>query len=137
MATYAAPERERKGGGLDTGRTLAAISNELVRLLAKLYGHGPTRARTLMVEDVVVCRMLDPFTIAERTLLERGRGAEVRQLRAAFHEATRASFTAIVERNLGRRVVGFVADVDVDANLAALVFFLTPAAGQRGAMNGR
>jgi uncharacterized protein YbcI len=127
MATYAAPDRERRGGGLDTGRTLAAISNELVRLLARLYGHGPTRARTLMVEDVVVCRMLDPFTTAERTLIERGRKDEVRQLRAAFHEATRASFAAIVERHLGRRVSGFIADVDVDANLAALVFLLAPA----------
>ena len=136
MATYAAPDRERRGGGLDTGRTLAAISNELVRLLAKLYGHGPTRARTLMVEDVVICRMLDPFTIAERTLLAHGRGAEVRQMRAGFHEATRASLTAIVERNLGRRVAGFIADVDLDANLAALVFFLAPA-GQRADTAGR
>jgi len=127
MITYAAPDRERRGGGLETGRTLAAISNELVGLLARLYGHGPTKARTLMVEDVLVCRMLDPFTTAERTLLERGRKAEVRKLRAAFHEATRASFTAVVERNLGRRVGGFVADVDVDANMAALVFMLAPA----------
>jgi uncharacterized protein YbcI len=127
MATYAESNLNDRVRGLDRGRTLAAISNELVRLFSKLYGHGPTKARTLLVEDVLVCRMLDPFTTAERTLIERGQTETVQRMRATFHEELRGAFAEVVERHVGRRVTGFIADVEFEANLTALVFFLEPA----------
>jgi len=106
------------------GPMLAAISNELVGLHARCYGRGPTKARTLMVEDVVVCSLREPFTRAERTLIELGRRAEVEAARSAFGIGMRGELTAVVERLTGRRVIAFVSHIHVEPDMAVQVFFL-------------
>jgi uncharacterized protein YbcI len=120
-----------RGGGKVTsqsvdGPVLAAISNELVGLHARFYGRGPTKARTLMAEDVVVCSLREPFTRAEQTLIELGRRAEVEAARSAFGVEMRAELTAVVERLTGRRVIAFICEIHVDPDLAVHVFFLAP-----------
>ena len=106
------------------GRLLAAISNEMVGIYRRHYGRGPTRARTVMVEDVVLCRMLDPFTTSERTLIERGRLDEVKRIRHAFQQEMRVEFTEVVERLVGRQVDAFVSDVHVQPDMLIEMFFL-------------
>lgn len=106
------------------GRLLAAISNEMVGVYRRHYGRGPTRARTVMVEDVVLCRMLEPFTTSERTLIERGRIDEVKRIRHAFQQEMRVEFTEVVERLVGRRVAAFVSDVHVEPDMLIEMFFL-------------
>ena len=108
------------------GRLLAAISNEVVGLYRRHYGRGPTRARTVMVEDTVLCRMLDPYTTSERTLLQRGRVDEVKSMRHAFQEEMRVEFLEIIERLTGRKVVAFISDVHVEPDMVIELFFLEP-----------
>lgn len=105
---------------------LAAVSNEIVGLYRRYYGRGPTRARTVMVEDVVMCRMFDPFTTAERTLLQRGRREEVAAVREAFQQEMRVEFIEVVERLVRRRVVAFLSDLHVDPDMVIELFFLEP-----------
>lgn len=112
------------GGALQGGPLLAAISNEIVGVYRRHYGRGPTRARTVIVEDVVLCRMLDPFTTAERTLIARGRFEEVFNVRHAFQMEMRDEFVEIVERVVGRRVNAFLSDCHVDPDLVTEMFFL-------------
>ncbi|MEA2458407.1 MAG: hypothetical protein QOC95_1379 [Thermoleophilaceae bacterium] len=124
--------RESADEKVADGRQLLAISNELVSLHARFYGRGPTKARTLMVEDIVISRLSDPFTTAERTLLRTGREAEVRNMRAAFQSEMEAQFTDVVERAVGRRVIGFISEIHVDPDMAIELFFLEPESnGQR------
>src|SRR4051794_31223771 len=54
------------------GEVRATISNEIVRLQAEYYGKGPTKAKTYIVEDLVVVVLEESFTRAEKTLAERG-----------------------------------------------------------------
>jgi uncharacterized protein YbcI len=110
----------------DRGRAMLTISNELVSMHARYYGRGPTKARTLLVEDIVISRLADPFTKAERTLLSLGRVEEVRNMRAAFQHEMRDQFTGSVERALGRRVIGFISEIHVDPDMAIELFFLAP-----------
>lgn len=98
----------------------------MVGLYRRFYGRGPTRARTVMVEDVVMCRMFDPFTTAERTLLDRDRRADVARVRHAFQEAMREEFVEIIERLVGRKVVAFLSDVHIDPDMLVELFFLEP-----------
>jgi uncharacterized protein YbcI len=105
---------------------MLTISNELVSMHARYYGRGPTKARTLLVEDIVISRLADPFTKAERTLLSLGRVEEVRNMRAAFQHEMRDQFTGSVERALGRRVIGFISEIHVDPDMAIELFFLAP-----------
>ena len=108
------------------GAVRLAIANEIVRLLAQLYGRGPTKARTLINDDLVVCRLSEPYTRSELTMLAAGQLDAVRRLRKAFHEHTREAFEAVVERHCRRRVEGFVAEVYAQPHVAVLVFFLKP-----------
>ncbi len=79
------------------GPLVAALSNEFVKLFRNHYGRGPTQTRTIMVEDMIVCRMSDPFTTAEQTMIRIGRLEEVSRLRAAVQEQLREEFADVIE----------------------------------------
>ena len=120
MQPQDAPRRNRAG-------LLEEITRSVVRLHKEYIGHGPTRARTYMSEDVVVCVLRGGFTRAERTLLERGRTEGVLQQRRVVDEALRQPLSDTIERLLGRRVVGFTSGVQPAGELSTAVFLLEPA----------
>ena len=66
------------------GEVLTGISNALVRLHKEYYGKGPTKTKTFIVDDTVVCILRGGFTAVERTLVESGREQAVRDIRLAF-----------------------------------------------------
>ena len=61
-----------------------AISDGVVALMKDFYGSGPTRTKTYVMDDLVVCIMRGGFTRVEQTLLESGRGDAVSQQRVLF-----------------------------------------------------
>ena len=105
------------------GALVSQLSREIVQLHARLYGRGPTKARSYLQNDYAICILEEIFTTAERTLIGAGAGEHVRETRKRFQEAVRKDFLDVVERVTGRRVKVFLSQVDVDANLA-LEFFL-------------
>ena len=113
---------------LSGGHLVSALSNELVQLYRKHYGRGPTQTRTHVLEDMVVCRMADPFTPAEQTLIQIGRFEEVTRLRSIVQEQLREEFAAVIERLTQRTVVAHVSGVHADPDLCVNVFMLAPAA---------
>jgi hypothetical protein len=54
------------------GERRARISKEIVRLHSEYYGKGPTKAKTYIVDDLVVVVLEESFTRPEKTLAERG-----------------------------------------------------------------
>jgi uncharacterized protein YbcI len=104
--------------------TTSVISREIVRVHARLYGRGPTRAKTYLHQEFVLCSLEDIFTPAETTLIAAGQEDLVRATRTAFQDATRDEFIAIVERATGRRVRSFSCQVDPRSNTAFEVFLL-------------
>ena len=105
------------------GALISQLSREIVQLHARLYGRGPTKARSYLQADYAACVLEEIFTTAERTLIEAGSGEHVGETRRKFQEAVKDEFIAVVERITGRSVRVFVSQVDVDANLA-LEFFV-------------
>jgi uncharacterized protein YbcI len=118
------------------GQTLAAISNEVVRLRSRHYGRGPTKARTVIAGDMVVVRMFDPFTRAERTLIERGRLADVRHARAVLQDELAGEFTNAIEGLTGRTVIHYFSDVRSAPDVAVDLFLLEPLNGHWGENGG-
>jgi uncharacterized protein YbcI len=106
---------------------LAEVTNAVVRLHRRHYGKGPTRSKSYLVDDVLVCVMRDVFTTVERTLVEAGDHAKVRETRLAFRDAMRDRFIEEVERVVGRPVLGFTSQVLVEQETAIDVFVLEPA----------
>jgi uncharacterized protein YbcI len=62
----------------------AAISRQVVRLFAEYTGRGPTKARTTIRDDVIVCLTQDTLTKAERRLVQEGELELVVTLRLSF-----------------------------------------------------
>jgi uncharacterized protein YbcI len=94
-----------------------------VQLHARLYGRGPTKARSYLHGDYAVCILEEVFTTAERTLIVAGSGDHVSDTRKKFQDAVKDEFIGVVERVTGRKVRVFLSQVDVEANLA-LEFFI-------------
>jgi uncharacterized protein YbcI len=105
---------------------LTAISDGLVALLKEFYGRGPTRAKSYIEDDLVVCLLRGGFTRVEQTLLEGGRGSSVIQQRMDFQELMRQRFETVIEQATGRRVIGFMSGNQQDPDLMCEVFILAP-----------
>ena len=105
---------------------LAQISTELVQLHSRYYGKGPTKAKTHMVDDAVVCVLRGGFTTVERTLLDTGEVESVYQMRRSFQQAMEENFRLIVEQATGRDVIAYMSSIHVDPDLAVELFVLEP-----------
>jgi uncharacterized protein YbcI len=112
------------------GPLLAEVTNAIVRLHRLHYGKGPTRSKSYLLDDVLVCVMRDVFTTVEHTLVEAGEQAKVRETRLAFQDAMRDRFVEAIEGIVGRRVLGVTSQVLVDQDVAIEAFVLEPASSR-------
>jgi uncharacterized protein YbcI len=105
------------------GALVSQLSREIVQLHARLYGRGPTKARSYLESEYGVCILEEIFTTAEHTLIAAGSAAHVEDTRRKFQDAVRDDFIEVVERVTGKSVEVFLSQVDVEKNLA-LEFFI-------------
>jgi uncharacterized protein YbcI len=110
-------EKER-GGSL-----VADISRDIVRVHSRYYGRGPTKAKTVWRDEIVICVLEDIYTKAELLLIDGGRFEDVRLHRIAFQDEVAPLLRAGVEAVTGRRVRSFLSQVSIDG-LASEVFVL-------------
>jgi len=113
---------QREGNGPS-----AMISTSAVQLLHEYTGRGPTKAKTLINEDVVTVLLADTLTKGERKLVQNGRSERVIQLRHDYQQVMSGDLVAIVERQLDRKVIAFMSQNHIDPDLAVEVFVLEPA----------
>src|SRR5256885_2465425 len=108
------------------GELVSAISNRMVQLHKRYYGKGPTKARSYLVGDLVVCLMRGGFTRAEETLIESGRADLVHEQRQGFQAALRHEFTGAISEITGRQVIAFMSNTHADPPLIVELFVLEP-----------
>jgi uncharacterized protein YbcI len=114
----------------------AAISNAIVRLMHDYTGRGPTKARTTVSGDLVVCVLADALTKGERSLVADGRPEAVLRMRKVFQDTMRASIVGEVERLTGRSAIAFMSDNHFDPDYAAEIIILEPEADELDSRNG-
>jgi uncharacterized protein YbcI len=112
------------------GATRATISKEIVRLQAEYYGKGPTKAKTYIVEDLVVVVLEETFTRAEKTLAERGERDAIEQVRRRFQQQMADKFTNVVEQATGRKVRVFMSETNVEHDVSVEMFLLADGPAQ-------
>ena len=113
-----------EGDRSSLGEMRATISKEIVRLQAEYYGKGPTRAKTYIVEDLVVVVLEESFTRAEKTLAERGEKDAIEHIRRRFQQQMADDFTSVVEQATGRKVRVFLSETNVDHDVSVETFLL-------------
>jgi uncharacterized protein YbcI len=108
---------------------LANISRRLVGLHKEYYGKGPTKAKTYYNDDLVVVLLRGGFTRVEETLRREGRAQAVIDQRGEFQEVMRERYGAVIEEEIGRKVIAFMSGSHQEPDLLAEVFVLEPGAG--------
>jgi uncharacterized protein YbcI len=110
----------------ERGPLLATVSNTIVGLYKRYYGKGPTKARSYLLDDMLVCVLRGGLTRAELTLARSGRTDAVTRQRHEFQEAVRDEFVGAIEELVGRRVVAFMSSVHADPEVNVEIFMLEP-----------
>ena len=104
----------------------AMISTATVQLVHEYTGRGPTKAKTIINDDLVTVLLADTLTKGERKLVDTGRADRVIALRHDFQLAMRDDLVAIVEGQLKRKVIAFMSQNHIDPDLAVETFVLEP-----------
>ena len=112
----------------------AAISRHVVRLFAEYTGRGPTKARTMISGNVIVCVTHDTLTKGERRLVEEGEAEMVISIRRKFQRTMREDLVSGIELLTGRTVLSFMSDHDAVHDYAAEVFVLDGPPGGTNAL---
>jgi uncharacterized protein YbcI len=107
------------------GKARASISNEMTRLHREYYGRGPTKAKTYIQDDLVVVVLEETFTVAERTLVDRGEIDAIQQIRRRFQQQMADEFTALVEQATGRSVRAFLSETHLETDVSVEIFLLS------------
>jgi uncharacterized protein YbcI len=119
---------ENVGGPAEqpSGHVLAEISTELVGLHHRLYGKGPSKAKSFYVDDTVVCLLRGGLTRIEQTLVEGDDANAVDRLHEDLHKRMEEPAKAIVSKATGRRVTAYISQTHPGVDMAVEVFVLEP-----------
>jgi uncharacterized protein YbcI len=102
------------------------ISTGAVQLLHEYTGRGPTKAKTVINDDLVTVVLADTLTKGEAKLAHNGHGDRVMQLRHDYQLVMRDELVGLVERQLDRKVIAFMSQNHIDPDLAIELFVLEP-----------
>jgi uncharacterized protein YbcI len=110
---------ERAGGPI-----AAEISRRMVQLINEYTGRGPTRVRTYVHTNLIVCLLGDTLTKGERSLAAHGAADDVIRTRRTYQSLMREDAVAMIQDITGKGVVGFLSDHQVDPDVAIEAFVL-------------
>ncbi len=112
---------------LTGGQLLVALSGAMVTIFREALGKGPERCKSYWAgSDMLVILLGGGFSVAEQTLFEAGRGAEVSKTRMALQQTLAERMRATVEELTGRKVSAFLAASHQDPDLTVEMFVLEP-----------
>jgi uncharacterized protein YbcI len=116
-------------GGIESASGAAEIiAREIEQVQLESYGVGAESTTVTIDEDLVVVILETQLAPFEQTLLDAGRPEAIKDVRSNYQHAIGATFSAIVERATGRRVVSFLSSMSIEPLYAVELFRLGPAA---------
>ncbi|HTA34138.1 MAG TPA: Na-translocating system protein MpsC family protein [Solirubrobacteraceae bacterium] len=118
-------------GRLAGGHLLATISTSIVSILREHYGRGPMKAKTYVLDDIVVVVMRGSgFTPLEQTIMDSGEPDRVIAMREDFQRVMAERYREVIHELTGRQVVAFLSQAHVEPDITMEIFFVDgPLAG--------
>ncbi len=112
------------------GRLLSEITNRIVSFMREHYGRGPIKAKTYVLDNLIVCVLSDGFTAIERTMMSGGEPERVLEMRRDFQRLMKERYSEMVEELTGRKVLAFLSQAHVEPDLTIEMFLMDgPIAG--------
>ena len=107
------------------GQIEAEISDAMVKFHRERTGRGPTQARTFLVEDLVIVRLQEVLTPAERQLTGNPHGQSlVKQFHQQMYEIARKELESVVESATGARVLSLHNDVSTKSGEQVAIYVM-------------
>jgi len=117
---------------LSHGALREAINNLAVKSFADHVGRGPTKVRSYVDHDIVLCLLEDTMTKAESSLFNAGHDSTVQGMRSDLQETMRTELVGGVEALTGRKVIAFISGSSLNPDLATELFVLDGDRGHSG-----
>ena len=114
---------------IESGKIESEIAREVLAVHEANYGVGSKATHVHLAGDFVLVVLDVELTQAEQTLLDAGRPDAVTGIRESFQTVIGSTFSAIVERATGRRVISFVSQMCIDPPYSVEMFRLAPSDG--------
>lgn len=111
------PRVEEQGGSL-----LAHISNEFVAMQKEYWGLGPVKAKSYMMDDLLLVVMRGGMTRAERTMIDFGQHDQVRGFRQTFENEMTRYLQGKIEDLTGRKVLTYQSQILFDPDIVCELF---------------
>jgi uncharacterized protein YbcI len=119
---------ERPNSGtqpLAGGELLSAISTSIVGMLREHYGRGPMKAKTYVLDDIIVVVMRGSgFTALEQTIMDSGEPDRVIAMREEFQRVMATRYKEAIQELTGREVVAFLSQAHVEPDITMEIFFV-------------
>jgi uncharacterized protein YbcI len=107
------------------GQLLAEISTKVVGILREHYGRGPMKAKTYVLDDIIVVVMRGAgFTALEKTIMDSGQPQRIVNMREDFQHMMAARYKDLIKELTGREVVAFLSQAHVDPDITMEIFFI-------------
>ena len=112
------------------GWLLSEITNRIVAFMREHYGRGPIKAKTYVLDNLIVCVLSDGFTAIERTMMEGGEPERVLDMRRDFQRMMKARYSEMIEALTGRKMLAFLSQAHIEPDLTIEMFLMDgPLAG--------
>lgn len=113
------------------GHLLATISTTIVGIMREHYGRGPMRAKTYVLDDIIVCVLRGSgYTPLEKTIMDSGEPDRVVAMRHDFQRVIAGRYTEVIQELTGRKVLAFLSQAHVDPDITMEMFIIDgPLAG--------
>jgi uncharacterized protein YbcI len=107
------------------GKLLSEITNRIVSLMREHYGRGPIKAKTYVLDNLIVCVLIDSGFIAiERTMMGGGEPDLVLDMRRDFQRMMKVRYSEMIEELTGRKVLAFLSQAHVEPDLTVEMFLM-------------
>src|SRR5438132_5111754 len=117
------------------GQLLAAISTSIVGILRDHYGRGPMKAKTYVLDDIIIVVMRGSgFTALEQTIMDSGQPERVIAMREDFQHVMAKQYKQTIEELTGRKVLAFLSQAHVEPDITMEIFFVDGALEGFGAV---
>jgi uncharacterized protein YbcI len=118
------PFREPPQVPLAGGKLLSEITNRIVSLMREHYGRGPIKAKTYVLDNLIVCVLGNGLTAIERTMIEGGEPDRVLEIRRDFQRMMKTRYSEMIEELTGRKVLAFLSQAHVEPDLTVEMFLM-------------
>ena len=106
------------------GELLSEITNRIVALMREHYGRGPIKAKTYVLDNLIVCVLGNGLTAIERTMIEGGEPDRVLEIRRDFQRMMKTRYSEMIEQLTGRKVLAFLSQAHVEPDLTVEMFLM-------------